>query len=268
MDGGSRDGSQAILSREGNHLRWSSGPDHGQADALNKALHESRGTIIGWLNADDAYFDRNVVDRVVSEFARCPDADVVYGHSALANSDGLVLHMNWRPASVPYLLERWNANFFIQPAVFFRRAAIEERFVNSWFQSAMDHELWLYLTNKGAVFHRLDCVLAIDRHQPHRKVITRPDLGNADHARIREEYQLRTVGLPPLLIRGLSALFRLRGISLVPMRGAELAFAGSCNPSWRLLLRQLFHHRARMPLGTVALNTSDVVPDSGVRTDI
>ena len=50
-DGGSTDGTQTILKlyeeELGGRFRWSSSPDQGPADAVNKALQKARGSIIG-----------------------------------------------------------------------------------------------------------------------------------------------------------------------------------------------------------------------------
>src|SRR5258707_986120 len=65
MDGGSTDGSLAVLADASPSVVWESGPDNGQSDAINKAFRRSSGEIIGWLNSDDAYFSSDVVDKAV-----------------------------------------------------------------------------------------------------------------------------------------------------------------------------------------------------------
>ena len=55
-DGGSTDETVEILRSAGVNVRWVSKRDGGQTDALNQALAESRGDIIGWLNSDDFYY--------------------------------------------------------------------------------------------------------------------------------------------------------------------------------------------------------------------
>jgi len=53
-DGGSTDGTLEILSRY-SHLKVLSSADQGMYDALNRALAEAQGEIIGMLNSDDGY---------------------------------------------------------------------------------------------------------------------------------------------------------------------------------------------------------------------
>src|SRR5690349_2661306 len=73
MDGGSTDGSVDILRHADSRVRWFSEADDGQSHALNKALAESHGDIIGWLNSDDAYFSPDAVSTVVRAFTNNPD---------------------------------------------------------------------------------------------------------------------------------------------------------------------------------------------------
>lgn len=57
-DGGSSDGSLAWLEQQAAsnpRLRLVSRSDTGPADALNRAFRAARGSLIGWLNADDLY---------------------------------------------------------------------------------------------------------------------------------------------------------------------------------------------------------------------
>lgn len=242
-DGGSTDGTIDVLQAAPDIVRWLSEPDRGQSHALNKAFALSRGEIIGWLNSDDAYFDREAVARVVEVFAQRPDVDVVYGHAALVNADGLVLHAMWVPPFDYRMLRR--ANFVIQPSTFIRRSALGDRVVDEHFDHSMDRELWLRL---GAThrFARIDAILAIDRHQPNRKVYTRADLARADEQRLIEAY-----GIPPnARYRVPRKLFkvasRLCGARLVRRASRPLAFNGHVDHPLRLLGRQVAVSRGSM----------------------
>ena len=66
MDGGSTDGTIGLLDRRhpralAIRARWGQ-----SARAQRGALAVSPGEVIGWLNADDAYFDAGVVEQVAA----------------------------------------------------------------------------------------------------------------------------------------------------------------------------------------------------------
>ena len=54
VDGGSTDGSRALIEAHGEHLAWwCCEADQGQSDALNKGLSHATGEVFSWLNSDD-----------------------------------------------------------------------------------------------------------------------------------------------------------------------------------------------------------------------
>ncbi len=244
MDGGSTDGSVALLEAAGDRVRWRSEPDRGQAHAINKAFAASSGEIVGWINSDDAYFDCDVVADVVHFFDRHPEADVVYGHVARVTSTGRVVYIIWMlPFS--YRLLRWTC-FLEQPGVFFRRRAIEERFLDESFHFAMDWELWLRL-GRNLRFVRMPRVLAIDRAQPERKIKTQEAVLEADRARLGHMYG---VNLPWFFFgmwRVLFVLSRLAGGRYVLGMPARLAFSGEQDSRGVVFKRQVASRQSRWP---------------------
>lgn len=243
-DGASTDGTQAILSAAPPSVRWSSEPDRGQSHALNKAFQISRGEIIGWINSDDAYFQREAVADAVAFLARRPDVDVVYGHAALVNADGLILHIMWVPPFSYRLLR--GANFIVQPATFIRRSALGSAFVDEDFGHSMDRELWLRLGRRHR-FARVDSILAIDRHQPFRKVYTRSDLAEADRQKLIARYGISPPSQHRRLLKTYKVAARLMGVRLVRRASGRLAFGGRVDHPLRLLVRQVAVVRRAMP---------------------
>ncbi len=244
MDGGSSDETLGILASAPPHVRWHSEPDRGQSHALNKAFSQAEGDIIGWLNSDDAYFSPDVLTTVVDCFERHPEADIVYGHAALVNADGLILQMIWVPNFSQALFRL--LNYIYQPAVFIRRSALDETIVDESYDSSMDRELWLRLGREHR-FQRVNKVLAIDRHYPARKSNAQPGLAEAEGERLAEAY-----GRPrgPWVSGQRAAaklLIRILGVRALSEADDELAFAGRYDGYFRLLRRQLTMRRAAMP---------------------
>jgi glycosyltransferase involved in cell wall biosynthesis len=169
VDGGSSDSTLALLEGAPEHVRWISEPDRGQAHAVNKAFSLCEGEIVGWVNSDDAYADRRAVAWAVEAFERQPGADVVMGHALLVNERNVVLQLIWSPRPRRRLLEL--VHYVYQPTLFIRRRALagEEPLLREDLDFVFDRDLVLRLLERSP-FHHVGRVVAVDRHQRHRKV--------------------------------------------------------------------------------------------------
>ncbi len=58
MDGGSTDGSRAIIERHASRLaHWQSERDGGQYDAITRGFARATGDVFAWLNSDDMFYE-------------------------------------------------------------------------------------------------------------------------------------------------------------------------------------------------------------------
>ncbi|RLJ20549.1 hypothetical protein DJ030_06420 [bacterium endosymbiont of Escarpia laminata] len=147
MDGGSTDGTQAILSRlaqEANgRLRWKSEADRGPAHAVNKAMAIVRGDIIGWLNADDIYMP-GALERAVQTLDAHPEWLMIYGHGQhIDECDRVIGDYPTRLPDTP-LQAFADGCYICQPTVFLRKDALNRygRLTES-LETAFDFEWWL-----------------------------------------------------------------------------------------------------------------------------
>lgn len=154
VDGGSTDGTQALLRRYAPRIRWISEPDHGHADAINKGWRMGRGEILAWLNADDCWAHPRVVSEAMDVLRAQPDVDVIYGESARIDQDGRLLGPGyWRRWDLREALTRCHYTI-PQPAAFMRRTIIEQvGWLDTNFLSKKDHELWLRIGLRGTIRH-------------------------------------------------------------------------------------------------------------------
>ena len=248
MDGGSSDTSVEILRQsERKGLRWWTEPDRGQSHALNKAFALSKGEIIGWLNSDDAYYSATVVADVVATFEKRPDAAVVYGHAALVNADGLLLHYAWAPPFSRRLLKLHD--YITQPAAFVRRDALGEQIVDESFDFAMDYELWLRLS-ANRPFARLDRVVAVDRHHRWRKSEQMLETLEADLGRLGRRYGVHTGRASGVARQAWKIASRFAGGTILPRALREApAFDRHIDGRAAVLGRQIGMRRSSMPVG-------------------
>jgi glycosyltransferase len=80
IDGMSNDGTDLVVDKYSDRIsQVVRETDRGIYDALNKGLRLATGEIVGFLHADDFFFDRNVVARIVQEFHRDSRLMGVYG---------------------------------------------------------------------------------------------------------------------------------------------------------------------------------------------
>ncbi len=146
VDGGSTDGTLNVIRRhEARIARWTSEPDRGIYDALNKGVRMATGDIIGVLNADDFYADRRVIEDVVCAFERTGSdscyGDLVYVYSH--DTDRVIRYWvsgEYRPGS--FRSRGWMPP---HPTLFVRRRVYERfgLFKDADFRIAADYELML-----------------------------------------------------------------------------------------------------------------------------
>jgi len=93
IDGKSTDGTIEIANKYLSRLAaFVSEPDLGIYDAMNKGIKYATGDIIGILNSDDVFFDRDVLTKVASAFA-IQNTDVVYGNIVISSQANMNNHI-------------------------------------------------------------------------------------------------------------------------------------------------------------------------------
>jgi glycosyltransferase involved in cell wall biosynthesis len=143
MDGGSTDGTRAILASYGDRLAWVSEPDGGQTAAINTGWRRARGSILAYLNADDTYLP-GAIETAVAGLEADRDAGAVYGEGYHVDETGRVID---RYPTEPFDMARLAETCFIcQPTVFLRREAVERvGYLDESRRYCMDYDLWIRL---------------------------------------------------------------------------------------------------------------------------
>jgi len=138
QDGGSEDGSLEVIKDYANDypaVRWESGRDSGQVDAINKGLKRSTGKIVSYINADDVYL-KNSFNLVRESYLKNPKSLWFVGKGIVVDKKGRENRsLFYKYLVKPYknLLLKLNVrsfllcvNYIMQPSVFLNRNAIEK----------------------------------------------------------------------------------------------------------------------------------------------
>lgn len=168
MDGGSTDGSVAVLERYGPRLtHWQSAPDGGQAAAINAGFARARGEIFCWLNSDDMHVP-GALARVVAAAGERPRRFLRYG-SAIHLREGSGLDAVLAPAH-PAVGDRLTyEDVVVQPSAFWSRDVWEGTGpLDETMHFAFDWD-WFIRAREHADFDHVDEVYSIYRlHDAHK----------------------------------------------------------------------------------------------------
>ena len=172
IDGGSADGSLEIIQRHADSIAyWTSQPDTGQAEAINKGLSLATGEIVAWLNSDDLYL-ANTIPQAVEAFRAYPDAAMVYGDGLMIDEGGRLLDRH-RYRSLE-TLDLLCFNVLLQPTVFMRRSILEiVGRLDTSYHMVLDHDLWVRLSARHRIVH-VPAYWAVERTHPGAKTIAQP----------------------------------------------------------------------------------------------
>ena len=143
VDGASKDDTVKVLESYAGRpeIRWTSEPDRGVVDAVNKGFARVRGDIVGIQSSDDCYLP-GAIRAAVEAFQRHPGVCLVYGDSVKVDASGRELE---RYTSGPFSIENFlsKRTVVLQPSAFFLRQSFSD--AGGWnpdFFNA-DTECWL-----------------------------------------------------------------------------------------------------------------------------
>jgi glycosyltransferase involved in cell wall biosynthesis len=145
MDAGSSDGSVEIIRRYAERLTyWTSGPDGGQAAAINAGWRMANGGVLAWLNSDD-FLLPDALLAVGQAFQEHPEVVLVYGQTQLVDAHGSPLGTVGSPYRHRTLM--YSHQLIPQPSSFFRRSTVEAvGLLDESLHYSMDLDLFLRLS--------------------------------------------------------------------------------------------------------------------------
>jgi len=186
MDGGSTDGTVALLESFGGRLQFVSAPDNGAADAINRGFTQVGGEIMAYLNSDD-FLLPGTLAYVTRIFLARPDIDVVYGHRIYVDQDGREIGRCVLPPHDSEVL-KW-ADYLPQETMFWRRR-VWDRIgpIDDRLQYALDWDFILRAQAAGFKFLRAPRFLACFRVHDEQKTSANMHVGQDEMTKLRRTH--------------------------------------------------------------------------------
>lgn len=149
VDGGSGDGTVAVLEKYKDRIRYISEKDQGIYDAMNKGVVMATGEVIGIIGADDFYPDTEVLSRVGEAFRR-NNTDSAYGDVKFVDPEdtGKVVRF-WKDKD--YDRANWLKGWMPPHIAFYLKKSAYEKYglYKTEFTCAGDYELMLRMLYKN-----------------------------------------------------------------------------------------------------------------------
>jgi len=158
IDAGSTDETLEVLARYP-HLHWSSEPDEGMSDGINKGFRQATGDWVMWLNCDDLLLP-GALEKVSAHIKKHPDADVVHGDCVFIREDKTPIRRKY-DTSVDHLDFLFVGCCIPSTSTFYRREIISAgHLLDTDYRNCMDWEYCLRLMRLGYGFSYLPEALA------------------------------------------------------------------------------------------------------------
>lgn len=145
IDGHSTDGTTQIIESYKNQLsQYISEPDLGMYDAINKGLKLATGDIVGLMHSDDEFYDNDVVEKIVAQFADDQSIEGIYGNGIYVSNDDeqrIIRDRIGGGFSVKKIMNGWLP---LHPTVYLKKSIIDKNgFYSLDFKIASDTEFLL-----------------------------------------------------------------------------------------------------------------------------
>ena len=154
IDGGSTDGTVDVIRERSDRLTyWTSEPDGGIYDAMNKGIAAASGEWINFMNSGDRFHGAQTVAQLFGRGG--PNADFVYGGHV------------WRAPACecivpPRPLElMWQRTSFSHQTLFARTALMKARPFSMRYRIVSDYEFYFSHYVRGHRFHNSGAVVAV-----------------------------------------------------------------------------------------------------------
>lgn len=159
VDGASTDGTMAIVNRYRDRIsRVISEPDKGLYDAMNKGISLATGDYLCFLNAGDSFHEDDTLQQMVHSISGGELPDVLYGETALVDSQGHFLRMRRLSAPETLTWKSFREGMLVCHQAFFARHTLVEPY-DLRYRFSADFDWCIRVMKKARTLHNTHLTL-------------------------------------------------------------------------------------------------------------
>ncbi len=153
IDGGSTDSTLMVIGEYEDKIDyWQSEPDRGIYDAMNKGVELAAGEWLNFMNARDAFYEQDTVEKVFRTAPR--DADFIFGHTYFLGGDFNGVVKVWDFDIL------WKTMVFTHQSLFTRRTLLKIHPFDTRFKICADYNIIFSAYMDGRKFFNTGEVIA------------------------------------------------------------------------------------------------------------
>lgn len=159
IDGASKDNTLQVIDRYRNRIqKVISEPDHGLYDAMNKGMKWATGDYICFLNAGDSFHEDDTLLRMVHSIHGNELPDILYGETAIVDSNGHFLHMRRLSAPEKLTWRSFRQGMLVCHQAFFVKRTLLEPY-DLQYRFSSDFDWCIRMMKKSQTLHNTHLTL-------------------------------------------------------------------------------------------------------------
>ena len=161
VDGKSTDNSLTVIQRytgNGTVTQWSSEPDKGIYDAMNKGIRLATGDYLCFLNAGDSFHEDDTLQQMVRSISGNELPDVLYGETELVDKEGHFIRMRRLAAPEVLTWRSFKQGMLVCHQAFFAKASLVEPY-DLQYRFSADFDWCIRVMKKARALHNTHLTL-------------------------------------------------------------------------------------------------------------
>lgn len=160
IDGGSNDGTVDLLKQYDSHIDiWTSEPDRGIYNAMNKGANKASGEWIFFLNSGDIFASENVLNSINFDIGSTDLGGIFGRYKYYSRYDELLLNNCEHPFFESK--SKFRGMGFSHQSVFVRTSLVKHFMFDETFKLCADYNLMMQIYKAGYKFKRVETIIAV-----------------------------------------------------------------------------------------------------------